>query len=92
MLLTADTIVTGSGAVTARVDRGLRDTVVAVGSGTANRRADHDLGLATVVPGFVDTHVHGGGGGAFSSAAGAETAAAVDFHLRHGTTTLVASW
>ncbi|HMZ14223.1 MAG TPA: N-acetylglucosamine-6-phosphate deacetylase [Mycobacterium sp.] len=91
MLLTADTIVTGSELLRPGWIEVSRDTVVAVGSGTANRRADHDLGLATVVPGFVDTHVHGGGGGAFSSAAGAETASAVDFHLRHGTTTLVAS-
>jgi len=42
-----------------------------------------------VVPGFVDTHVHGGGGGSFSVAA--QTAAAVALHRRHGTTTLVAS-
>ena len=92
MLLTADTIVTGSELLRPGWIEVSRDTVVAVGSGTANRRADHDLGLATVVPGFVDTHVHGGGGGAFVGGGGAETAAAVDFHLRHGTTTLVASW
>ena len=45
----------------------------------------------TVVPGFVDTHVHGGGGTNFSAAVRADTATAVDFHRRHGTTTLVAS-
>lgn len=41
-----------------------------------------------LVPGFVDLHVHGGGGGAFSDG-GVEAAAR--FHLRHGTTTLLAS-
>jgi N-acetylglucosamine-6-phosphate deacetylase len=45
----------------------------------------------TVVPGFVDTHVHGGGGTNFSAAEHADTVTATDFHRRHGTTTLVAS-
>jgi N-acetylglucosamine-6-phosphate deacetylase len=44
----------------------------------------------TLVPGFVDTHVHGGGGGSFSAGAD-QTATAVALHRRHGTTTLVAS-
>ncbi len=44
----------------------------------------------TVVPGFVDTHVHGGGGGS-SPAVPDQTATAVAFHRRHGTTTLLAS-
>jgi N-acetylglucosamine-6-phosphate deacetylase len=45
----------------------------------------------TIVPGFVDTHVHGGGGANFSTASAAETSTAVAIHRRHGTTTLVAS-
>jgi N-acetylglucosamine-6-phosphate deacetylase len=52
---------------------------------------DRDLGAVTVVPGFVDTHVHGGGGSNFSTAVAADTASAVALHRRHGTTTLVAS-
>ena len=44
-----------------------------------------------MVPGFVDTHLHGGGGANFSTAARDETATAVEFHRRHGTTTLIAS-
>jgi N-acetylglucosamine-6-phosphate deacetylase len=44
-----------------------------------------------VVPGFVDTHLHGGGGANFSTASTADTSTAVEFHRRHGTTTLVAS-
>lgn len=91
MLLTADTVVTGSELLRPGWIEVSGGTVAAVGSGSAPRRADHNLGLATVVPGFVDTHVHGGAGGGFPSASGAETAAAVDLHLRHGTTTLVAS-
>jgi N-acetylglucosamine-6-phosphate deacetylase len=65
--------------------------VVRLGGGPAPAPADVDLGEATVVPGFVDTHVHGGGGGAFSSATPEATGSAVELHRRHGTTTMVAS-
>lgn len=41
-----------------------------------------------LIPGFVDIHVHGGGGGSFSHG-GVESATA--FHRRHGTTTMLAS-
>jgi N-acetylglucosamine-6-phosphate deacetylase len=51
----------------------------------------HDLSGRYVVPGFVDMHVHGGGGGAFSSGRVDEARAAVAFHLSHGTTTIMAS-
>ena len=42
------------------------DRIVAAGRGPAPRPADLDLGDHTVVPGFVDIHCHGGGGGAFT--------------------------
>ena len=91
MLLTAETLLTGrellrpgwidvSGAV-----------VDAVGGGAPPRAADLVLGDVTVVPGFVDTHLHGGGGVNFSAAVRSDTATAVDFHRRHGTTSLIAS-
>ena len=63
----------------------------AVGAGAAPRPADRDLGAVTVVPGFVDTHLHGGGGANFSTASAADTATAVALHRGHGSTTLVAS-
>jgi len=45
-----------------------------------------------VLPGLVDLHCHGGGGASFPDAAGADDVRrAADEHLRHGTTTLVAS-
>jgi N-acetylglucosamine-6-phosphate deacetylase len=66
-------------------------TVDAIGTGAPPRPADRDLGAVTVVPGFVDTHLHGGGGANFSTASAAETATAVALHREHGTTTLVAS-
>ncbi|MGW8971973.1 N-acetylglucosamine-6-phosphate deacetylase [Streptomyces platensis] len=50
-----------------------------------------DLSGHLIVPGFVDMHVHGGGGGSFSSADPEECMAAVETHRRHGTTSMVAS-
>ena len=50
-----------------------------------------DLTGHYVVPGFVDMHVHGGGGGAFSPGRIGEARDAVAFHLAHGTTTIMAS-
>jgi N-acetylglucosamine-6-phosphate deacetylase len=91
MLLTADTLLTGSELLRPgwiQIDDGV---VRAVGAGVAPRQADRALGAVIVVPGFVDTHLHGGGGADFSTASPAATATAVDLHRRHGTTTLVAS-
>ena len=67
------------------------ECIAEVQPGRPPRPADVDLPDATVVPGFVDAHVHGGGGAAFD-AGGPEAAADVAAaHLRHGTTTLMAS-
>ena len=90
MLLTAGTVLTGSELLRPGWIEISGTTVTAVGAGSPPGRADRDLGTATVVPGFVDTHVHGGGGGGFSADAG-QTATAVALHRRHGTTTLLAS-
>ncbi|RDH79630.1 N-acetylglucosamine-6-phosphate deacetylase [Mycolicibacterium moriokaense] len=91
MLLTAGTILTGREVLRPgwiEISDGL---VHAVAAGPPPRAADRELGAVTVAPGFVDTHLHGGGGANFSVADHDETAAAVAFHRRHGTTTLVAS-
>lgn len=90
MLLTAGTVLTGRELLRPGWIEISGTTISAVGAGSPDRVADHDLGAVTVVPGFVDTHVHGGGGASFS-AGGAETATAAALHRRHGTTTLVAS-
>jgi N-acetylglucosamine-6-phosphate deacetylase len=44
-----------------------------------------------IVPGFVDIHVHGGNGHTFTTGDADAARAAADFHLSHGTTTLLAS-
>lgn len=91
MLMTAETVLTGRELMRPGWLEVSRGTVAAVGSGAPPTPADRDLGAVAVVPGFVDTHLHGGGGANFSAASHAETSTAVAFHRRHGTTTLVAS-
>lgn len=44
-----------------------------------------------LLPGFIDIHCHGGGGLEFMDASVEEVQAIADFHLRHGTTTLLAT-
>lgn len=44
-----------------------------------------------IVPGFVDMHTHGGGGHTFTTGDPDAARQAAAFHLRHGTTTLLAS-
>ncbi|MCK1815146.1 N-acetylglucosamine-6-phosphate deacetylase [Streptomyces sp. XM4011] len=50
-----------------------------------------DLTGHWIVPGFIDLHVHGGGGASFSAGTAEEALTAIDTHRRHGTTTLLAS-
>jgi len=50
-----------------------------------------DLAGHLLVPGFIDLHVHGGGGGDFTSGDPASCARAARFHARHGTTGLLAT-
>lgn len=91
MLLAADTLFTGRELLRPGWIEIVDGVIRAVGGGPAPRPVDRDLGAVTLVPGFVDTHLHGGGGANFTAASHSETATAVDLHRRHGSTTLVAS-
>lgn len=91
MLVAADTVLTGRELLRPGWIDVTKNVVHAVGVGASPRPPDCDLGAVTVVPGFVDTHLHGGGGTSFSAATRADTSTAVAFHRSHGTTTLVAS-
>lgn len=64
------------------------DRIAEVGSGS---HPDAELLDGLLAPGFVDIHVHGGGGASYTSGDAAEARAAAAFHLRHGTTTTLAS-
>jgi N-acetylglucosamine-6-phosphate deacetylase len=48
------------------------------------------LGGGWLVPGFIDVHVHGGGGHDFTASA-REMAAGIEFHRQHGTTRTLVS-
>ena len=61
------------------------------GAGTPPRPADINFSDAVVAPGFVDMHVHGGGGASYTEGSTPDIVRAADFHLRHGTTTTLAS-
>ncbi|WNG94433.1 N-acetylglucosamine-6-phosphate deacetylase [Mycobacterium sp. ITM-2016-00318] len=91
MLITADALLTGRELLAPAWIEVADGLVTAVGAGPTPRPADRNLGAVTVAPGFVDTHLHGGGGANFSTADHTETATAAAFHRRHGTTTMVAS-
>ncbi|MGW9477223.1 N-acetylglucosamine-6-phosphate deacetylase [Saccharomonospora azurea] len=67
------------------------ERISAVGTGTPPAGRHLDLAGAHVVPGFVDVHCHGGGGGSFTSADPDEARTAIETHRRHGTTSLMAS-
>ncbi|WP_020104145.1 N-acetylglucosamine-6-phosphate deacetylase [Mycobacterium sp. 360MFTsu5.1] len=67
------------------------DRIVACGSGAPPRVVDADFPDGVVVPGFVDMHVHGGGGFSYSTDDPDDVARAAEFHRAHGTTTTLAS-
>lgn len=91
MMITADCLATGDELLRPGWIETADDLVLALGSGLPPQPADLALGDVTVVPGFVDTHVHGGGGGAFPDATEEASIAAIELHRRHGTTTMIAS-
>ena len=66
------------------------DSIVKVGEGTPPGPVDVPL-AGTLVPGFVDTHVHGGGGASFDAGTAAAAVTVTNAHLAHGTTSMIAS-
>ncbi len=91
MILTAGTVLTGDATLGAGWVELDGDRIVAVGPGAPPRPADIDLGEVVVAPGFVDMHVHGGGGGSFFEATAEAVDTATALHRSQGTTALVAS-
>lgn len=90
MILEAARVLTPAGPLEpgwVRVD-GTR--IAAVGAGRAEGPVARSFD-GTLAPGFVDAHVHGGGGRGFDDAGAAAAAGIAAAHLRHGTTSMVAS-
>ena len=88
-VLTAQAIVTPDGVLADGYVRIDGPGIAAVGTGPPGEAERVDG--AWIVPGFVDLHNHGGGGHTFTTGDAAQARAAAAFHLRHGTTTLLAS-
>src|SRR5580765_8953284 len=64
--------------------------IVAVGTGRSSVPVDIDLAGRWLLPGFIDLHVHGGGGHDVTTSPDAMTAA-VGFHRGRGTTRTLVS-
>lgn len=98
MLISADRLVDGAGHDGPGWLRIRDDVIVEAGSGSATPNAaaaESDdparrIHLNTVVPGLVDTHVHGAVGIDFATP-GLDPRPAIDHHMKSGSTTLVAS-
>ena len=91
MILTAAQVVTPARILAPGWLRLGGERIVEVGEGPPPRTADVDLGSVTVTPGFVDVHVHGGGGASFDTGTAAAADVAAAAHLAHGTTSMAAS-
>ena len=93
-LLTGGRVVTPEGVLRPGWIR-VADTVIdAVGLGEAPPPTGPtvtDLSGYWILPGFVDLHVHGGGGWSFTEGPPDDARRAAAFHREHGSTTLVAS-
>ena len=95
-LLTGGRVVTPAGVLSPGWLRVTGSVIDAVGPGEPDERQSSgltvtDLRRQWVLPGFVDMHVHGGGGTSFTEGTADDARAAAEFHRRHGSTTIVAS-
>ncbi len=68
--------------------------IVRISAGEISSRSTgliFDVQKATLTPGFIDLHVHGGNGGTFNSVDPTEHILAREFHLKNGTTSMFAT-
>jgi N-acetylglucosamine-6-phosphate deacetylase len=95
-LLTGGRVVTPEGVLSPGWIRVAGNLIDAVGPGMATPPLPAGLPVTDlhghwVLPGFVDLHVHGGGGTSFTEGPADDARHAAAFHRRHGSTTIVAS-
>lgn len=65
--------------------------IVSVGPVSSGDDDLFEFGDRWLAPGYIDSHVHGGGGAQCNTTASAEVAEVARFHARHGTTGLLAT-
>ena len=95
-LLTGGRVVTPEGVLSPGWIRVAGSLIDAVGPGAATPPLPPGLPVTDlrghwVLPGFVDMHVHGGGGASFTEGSADDARRAAEFHRGHGSTTIVAS-
>src|SRR5580704_14060926 len=95
-LLTGGRVVTPEGVLSPGWIQVAGNLIDAVGPGMATPPLPAGLPVTDlhghwVLPGFVDLHVHGGGGTSFTEGPADDARHAAPFHRRHGSTTIVAS-
>jgi len=91
LLLSGGRIVTPGGVLSPGWIRLAGDVIDAVGPGDARDQPTVDLRGRWVLPGFIDLHVHGGGGASFTEGADGEARQAAEFHRGRGSTSVLAS-
>ena len=90
-VISAGRVVTGAAELAPGWVEVRNDRVLDVGAGQPGRAADLQFLSMTMIPGLVDTHVHGGGGASYSTDRPEEALAVARSHLDFGTTAHVAS-
>jgi len=95
-LLTGGRVVTPRGVLSPGWIRLAGNLIDAIGTGDpperlAPERPTVDLRGQWVLPGFVDMHVHGGGGVSFTEGTEDDARQAAEFHRAYGTTSMLAS-
>ena len=90
-LLAGGRVVTPAGVLDPGWIRVAGDVIDAVGSGPVSERPEVDLRGQWVLPGFIDMHVHGGGGASFTEGTSDQARRAAAFHRGQGSTTMLAS-
>jgi N-acetylglucosamine-6-phosphate deacetylase len=89
LVVAADHVVTPDGVLAPGWLRISRGRIAEAGGGPAPVPADCRGSWA--LPGFIDMHVHGGGGASFTEGGSDDARQAALFHRAHGTTRIVAS-
>lgn len=96
LLLTGGRVVTPGGVLNPGWIRLSGSVIDAVGPGEPAEQESPGLSAVDlrgqwVLPGFVDMHVHGGGGTSFIEGTAEDARRAAEFHRRNGSTTILAS-